>query len=279
MASGGGEILRDAMELHVHEGTLRALMRGCESLLRLLARHELEYWLDWGTLLGCVRHGNIIPWDYDADLCMLADPYQRLRDLFAAHGGQIDGLVLWPNYYGADDQAIMLGFADWPDDSLGIDVVAYDVTDGQVRTRMGAEMIEDYPGQYDSAIDVVLPPARMSMLGRWALVPRSSEARLVECFGADWRTPRAYFVADPPIDPRLSAPPWRALPTEWVRRGPADGPRIVWALDEASEHVGRSFTELVFADGCRLWGRVYVGELAAGEVLELPDGVVAWSPD
>lgn len=144
---------------------------------------------------------------------------------------------------------------------------------------MGAEMIEDYPGQYDSDVSVVLPPARMSMLGRWALVPRSCEARLVECFGADWRTPRPYVTVDPGMDPRLTSPPWRALPTEWIRRGGADGPRIVWALDEASEHVGRSFTELVFADGCRLWGRVYVGELAAGEVLALPGGAVAWSPD
>ena len=64
-----------------------------ECLHRVLTKNDIPYVIFGGTALGTVRHGGLIPWDDDADLCILADDEQRLvslADTFAYYGFTLD---------------------------------------------------------------------------------------------------------------------------------------------------------------------------------------------
>lgn len=64
---------------------LRQLQQ-CDALLigifhELCRKHNLCYWLDYGTLLGAVRHRGFVPWDDDTDLCMPREDWEKALEL------------------------------------------------------------------------------------------------------------------------------------------------------------------------------------------------------
>lgn len=61
------------------------IMRAMRSLLR---QANIPWWIDYGTLLGAVRNGGIIPWDKDGDCGFLASDLPRFRALSANWTGR-----------------------------------------------------------------------------------------------------------------------------------------------------------------------------------------------
>ena len=64
----------------VQDGRLRRaqlkMLRMLEVVDYICQKHQLDYWLDAGTLLGAIRHQGFIPWDDDMDIAMPRASYE-----------------------------------------------------------------------------------------------------------------------------------------------------------------------------------------------------------
>lgn len=66
-------------------GTLDLLQKEMLEILLLFKtiadNHKISYWLDYGTLLGAVRHAGFVPWDSDVDVSIMEDDLPYLAEI------------------------------------------------------------------------------------------------------------------------------------------------------------------------------------------------------
>ncbi len=72
----------DITKIPPARGKLREVQLAKVEILRIansiFEKHKIVYWLDFGTLIGAIRHKGFIPWDDDIDICMLKEDYLKL---------------------------------------------------------------------------------------------------------------------------------------------------------------------------------------------------------
>lgn len=52
-------------------------------IIEVLNRNKIDYFLDFGILIGIQRHGGFIPWDDDIDIAVPRVSFERLEELFS----------------------------------------------------------------------------------------------------------------------------------------------------------------------------------------------------
>lgn len=56
----------------------QVILRMLKIVSHICEDQELNFWLEYGTLLGAIRHKGFIPWDTEADIGMLRSDFNKL---------------------------------------------------------------------------------------------------------------------------------------------------------------------------------------------------------
>lgn len=70
---------------HLHSDLRTAQLRMLDMLTyidEICRKNNIKYWIDYGTLLGAVRHNGFIPWDDDIDITMPREDFIKFRMIF-----------------------------------------------------------------------------------------------------------------------------------------------------------------------------------------------------
>jgi len=155
----------------------RTLRRVLADVCRVFAAHGIDYWCDFGTLLGLYRDGDIIRGDKDADLSIVATEKPRIMAL----GGALRSIGYDLTDRGGRAQKLLRIYDRRT--RYYIDIYPYEREGANLRSVL-ASPAEDIP------FALVARRASVPFLGTTIVVPEDVPAVLRHRYGSTFTTPR-----------------------------------------------------------------------------------------
>ncbi len=168
-----------------------------------LKKHDIKYWLAYGTLLGAVRDGKMIPWDEDIDLGIEIDDarevLKHLPELYEAGYSfaismMSDGKICSINIFCSKTNSLHI--------TLDISEETTDLYLGECISGI------QFPGCYWPKDDIE-KLIEIEFEGRMYPAPTNPEFGLSVYYSRDWKIPQAkkwikdMILADPNADPEV----------------------------------------------------------------------------
>jgi hypothetical protein len=171
------------------------IYRGLKVTHDILTKANIPYWAVGGTLLGAVRHGGLIPWDDDGDICVMEEDVPRLRKLVATFAS--NGLELSDDQ--EDDEDVrcqkIKNACGWyvnPIKSKGV-VLGTDIFIMKRRGNKIMYMDPQWHGDQGNKNcyflkDQLFPLQPMRFGNFFIMVPNNPIEHLNRCYGDDWNS-------------------------------------------------------------------------------------------
>lgn len=101
-------------------------------------KHDLKYWINYGTLLGAVRHGDFIPWDDNLDVGMMRKDYERLAKILPNELKDLNVVKI------SNGELLQINCisSQLDDVIIGLNIFPHDFIDGKIS--------DEFEHQYDS---------------------------------------------------------------------------------------------------------------------------------
>lgn len=158
-----------------------------------LRNYGIDYWLDFGGLLGVIREGDMIYGDDDIDLCVTTDAFDKVIRFFE--------FVKQEGVYTVTQKTSYRKCGDFNGKSLMLYQVRPTDADNPAlldifffEKNENGTLTSKWTSEDDTFIDTIFPVQRF-YVSKWDLsvnIPNDPTKRLIEKYGPDFMTPSAY---------------------------------------------------------------------------------------